>query len=61
MPDIFYNPKAGNATSRLYSPTRSTALYRSHVGEHQRPRDVAGDGQKQDRLLLGRAGRVSYV
>ena len=36
-------------------------ILRSHVGEHQRPCDLAGDAAQQDRRLLGRAGGLPEV
>ena len=62
IPGIFYNNNAGDATKWLYSPdTEPAAVHRSQVGEHQRPRDVAGDAEAQDRRLLGRAGGLPVV
>ena len=45
----------------VFPDSRSAAVHRSQVGEHQRPRDVAGDRQAQDRRLLGRAGGLPHV
>ena len=52
----FFNLNAGDATKWLYAPDLEPArLLGPHVGEHQRPRHVAGDAAQQDRRLLGRA------
>ena len=54
IPGVFYNHNAGDPDAWLYAPDTDTpAVHRSHVGEPERPRHLAGHAEEQGGWLLG--------